>query len=185
MARTQNRSNKQPVDPIDYLGLPYSRVVIPEEDGTFRGEIFEFPGCIATGETEAEALASLKDVALSWLEASLAKGQVIPEPIENVEFSGKLVLRLPKSLHKKSARAAERDGVSLNHFIVSSLAEHVGIISAFRPATSMTHVVVMPSYFSSVSRGEVPRQTLTGPTRADLADLAIFHPSGLLELTNA
>jgi antitoxin HicB len=112
--------------PAEYLKKPYGRVIIPESDGTFRAEITEFPGCIAVGDTAGEALANLEDVAASWLEATLAKGQHVPEPIESVGFSGKLVLRLPKSLHRKAAFAAHRDGVSLNQFIVSCVAEQVG-----------------------------------------------------------
>jgi predicted RNase H-like HicB family nuclease len=103
---------------------------VPEEDGTFRAEIHEFPGCIATGDTETDALAALEDVALSWLESVMAMGKAIPEPIENLRFSGKLVLRMPKTLHKKAALAAERDGVSLNQFIVSSVAEQIGVRSS-------------------------------------------------------
>jgi antitoxin HicB len=114
----------------EYLKKPYGRFVVPESDGTFRGEIIEFPGCIAVGDTAAEALANLEDVAASWLEATLARGQRIPEPIENVEFSGKLVVRLPKTLHKKAAHIAARDRISLNQFIVSSIAERVGAQSA-------------------------------------------------------
>lgn len=117
-------------DPADYFKLPYSRVVVPEDDGTYRAEILEFPGCIATGDTEVDALAALKDVALSWLESVAAMGKAIPEPMEKLQYSGKLVLRMPKNLHKKAARAAERDGVSLNQFIVSSVAEQIGMQSA-------------------------------------------------------
>jgi predicted RNase H-like HicB family nuclease len=112
--------------PAEYLNRPYGRVVIPESDGTFRAEIIEFPGCIAVGDTAAEALANLEGVAESWLEATLAKGQRISEPMENGGFSGKLVLRLPKTLHKKAAYMAARDGVSLNLFIISSVAQQVG-----------------------------------------------------------
>jgi predicted RNase H-like HicB family nuclease len=109
-----------------YLRRPYARIVIPEIDGTYRGEILEFPGCIATGDTPAETLDSLEEVAAAWLAAALAQNQPIPEPAENTEFSGRLVLRMPKSLHKKAAQLAGRDGVSLNQFIVTSLAEQIG-----------------------------------------------------------
>ena len=111
------------------LKRPYARVVVPETDGTFRAEILEFPGCIATGDSAAEALTELEEVAVAWLSAALAQGQKIPEPLEAVEFSGRLVLRMPRSLHKKAARLAEREGVSLNQLIVTSLAEHVGASS--------------------------------------------------------
>src|SRR5271169_2780194 len=112
--------------PASYLKLPYARIIIPETDGTYRGEILEFPGCIATGDTPGEALDSLEEVATEWLESALERNQSIPAPVEETEFSGRLVLRMPKSLHKKAARLAERDGVSLNQFIVISLAENVG-----------------------------------------------------------
>jgi len=109
-----------------YLKKPYTRILIPETDGTFRGEILEFPGCIATGDTPAEALSALEDTAGAWLAAALANGQTIPAPIEANDFSGRLALRLPRSLHKKAARMAERDGVSLNQLVVASVAEYVG-----------------------------------------------------------
>lgn len=40
--------------------------------------------------------------------------------------SGRLLLRMPAELHAELARAAERDGVSLNQFITSSLARRIG-----------------------------------------------------------
>lgn len=64
----------------EYLRKPYSRVIVPEEDGTFFARILEFPGCIAVGDTEAEALANLEEVARSWLEATVARKQRVPEP---------------------------------------------------------------------------------------------------------
>ena len=121
------------VKPAEYLRRPYGRVVVPESDGTFRAEIMEFPGCIAIADTAAEALANLESVAESWLQATIAKGLRVPEPIEGVEYSGKLVVRLPKTLHKKAAHVAAREGVSLNQFIVSCVAEQVGARSTAAP----------------------------------------------------
>jgi predicted RNase H-like HicB family nuclease len=130
MKTTTNKKMKAIVEramgPAEYLKRPYGRTVVPEPDGTFRAEIIEFPGCIATGDTASEALANLEDVAASWLEATIAKGQRVPEPVENAPFSGKLVLRMPKSLHRKAAHLAAREGISLNQFIVTSVAEQVG-----------------------------------------------------------
>lgn len=110
----------------EYLKKPYGRLLVPEEEGGYRAEIVEFPGCFAEGESAAEAASNLEEAALSWLEATLAKGQTIPEPMEELDYSGKLVVRLPRSLHRRAAFAATRDGVSLNQFIVSSIAEQVG-----------------------------------------------------------
>jgi predicted RNase H-like HicB family nuclease len=110
----------------EYLKRPYGRMVVPESDGSFRSEIVEFPGCFAVGDTAAEALTNLERVAESWLDATIAKGQRIPEPLDNSGFSGKLVVRLPRTLHKRATYTAANEGVSLNAFIVSCIAEHVG-----------------------------------------------------------
>lgn len=130
-----------------YLAKPYMRLIVPENDGTFRGEILEFPGCIATGDTPGEAFSALEDVTKDWLEAALTMGQHIPETIDSNEFSGRLVLRLPKSLHKKAARLAEFEGVSLNQFIAASLAESVGerakaSSTVFVNTTASSHTVL-------------------------------------------
>lgn len=127
--------------PKDILRKPYHRVVVPDEDGSFSAEISEFPGCIAVGETGVDALSMLEEVAESWLEVALANNQEIPQPAEELEYSGKTVLRFAKSLHRQAANAAKREGVSLNQFIVTALAMHVGMIEAVRPAT-----IGLPTY---------------------------------------
>ena len=40
--------------------------------------------------------------------------------------SGRLLLRMPETLHAALARAADREGVSLNQFITTTLARVVG-----------------------------------------------------------
>lgn len=119
------------MSPADYLKKPYARLLVPEDDGSFRAEIAEFPGCIALGSSPGEAYSELESVAEAWLASVIARGQPIPEPMEEAGYSGKLVLRLPKSLHRKATYAARRDGVSLNQFIINSLSEQVGIRTAF------------------------------------------------------
>ncbi len=108
------------------LKEPYARLVVPEADGSYRAEILEFPGCIATGTTATEALENLEKTAQGWLLSAMELGQTIPRPVEVGGFSGKLMLRLPKGLHKKASLVAEREGVSLNNFIMCAVAEQVG-----------------------------------------------------------
>jgi hypothetical protein len=40
--------------------------------------------------------------------------------------SGRVLLRLPKTLHRLATRAAARDGVSVNTFLVSAVARELG-----------------------------------------------------------
>jgi len=114
------------MEPDAILKKPYARVVVPEADGSYTAEILEFPGCVASGETAADALNNVEEVAVDWIAASLEQGQEIPEPLDHANYSGKLVVRMPKGLHKRAARAADREGVSLNQFIVTCIAEQVG-----------------------------------------------------------
>lgn len=111
--------------PEEHLRQPYARVVIPTEDG-YHAEILEFPGCFAQGESPEEAYRSLEEAAYSWIEACHEQGQEVPAPSANAGYSGKIVLRLPKSIHRRAAVMAERDGVSLNQFLVSAVSSRVG-----------------------------------------------------------
>jgi predicted RNase H-like HicB family nuclease len=117
---------EEQMDPTEVLKRPYSRILVPDPDGRFTAEMLEFPNCVAFGDTAIEALSNLEEVAAEWVAAAIEQDQNIPEPLDSADFSGKLVLRMSASLHRKAALCAERDGVSLNQFIVTSLAEAVG-----------------------------------------------------------
>src|SRR3984893_4990519 len=92
-----------------------------DEDGGFIATAPDLPGSSAFGETESEALAELHDAIDAWIEAAGAAGNPIPEPSrpsEDVQPSGKLLVRMPRSLHAALARGAKRENVSLNHYVV-------------------------------------------------------------------
>jgi predicted RNase H-like HicB family nuclease len=123
-------------NPEEYLKEPYSRVLIPdEESGTYTAVILEFPGCIAQGDTPQEAYDHLEAAAKEWIDAALALKQEIPSVSQSLSYGGKVLLRLPKSLHRQLALIAEREGVSLNQFIVSALAEKVGAFTLYDKLT--------------------------------------------------
>lgn len=118
--------------PEDYLGRPYARVLTPDdESSTYTAEILEFPGCIAQGDTPEEAYGNLESAAAGWIEAALGMGQRIPEPSDSYSYSGRIALRLPRGLHRRAAQMAERDGTSLNQFLVAAIAERVGASSLY------------------------------------------------------
>ncbi len=114
-----------PETPDDYLKLPYSRILIPDE-GSYAAEILEFPGCFSQGDTPDEAIANLENAARAWIQVALDQGQEIPEPYVNQGYAGKIALRLPRSMHRQATHLAERDGVSLNQFLVSAIAARIG-----------------------------------------------------------
>lgn len=127
----------------ELLKKPYTRVLIPdEESGTFTARLAEFPGCLAQGDTPAEAYERLEAAAESWIEAALEMRQSIPPPTTDTQFSGRFALRLPRSLHRQAAELAELEGTSLNQFIVGTLFEKVGAVSCYRNLTRQYHSAV-------------------------------------------
>jgi predicted RNase H-like HicB family nuclease len=113
------------------LKEPYTRILVPDtETGTYGAKILEFPGCVSQGDTPAEAYANLEDAAKSWLEATLGAGDTVPRPFTTGGYSGRVALRLPRSLHKQASQLAELEGTSLNQFIVAAVAEKVGATTA-------------------------------------------------------
>lgn len=114
------------VQAAEILKRPYARILTPDPDGRVTAEIMEFPGCVAYGNNNVEALARLEEVAVEWIDAALEQGQEIPEPMDNAEYSGRLGLRMTRGLHKRASICADREGVSLNQFINTCLAEAVG-----------------------------------------------------------
>lgn len=71
------------------------------------------------GATLAKAAQRGHEVLRLLIESALKKGEKVPEPQRR--HSGNLRLRLPVSLHGRLAREAEREGVSLNQWIVGKL----------------------------------------------------------------
>ena len=106
---------------------PYARIIVPDDQGGYAAQVLEFSGCFADGESPEEAYSNLEEVAESWVESALAQGFPVPPPVATQGHSGTVSLRLPKSLHKRAAELAHRDGVSLNQFLVAAIAARVGV----------------------------------------------------------
>jgi antitoxin HicB len=121
-----------------YRDLPYGIILRKDEDGEWVARIEELPGCTAHGKSRSEALENLEEVETLWIEDALAMGDVIPEPQPNESLpSGKWLQRVPRSLHRKLAELAKREGVSLNQLATSIFAEAVGRRHA--PTTAAIH----------------------------------------------
>lgn len=105
-----------------YLGLPYTIQLHRSPEGGFVADVVELPGCISQGDTPAEAVEMVLDAMRSWITTALADGDPVPEPAPDA-YSGRFVLRIPKSLHRSLAVQAAQEGVSLNQFILYRLAQ--------------------------------------------------------------
>ncbi len=108
-----------------YLNLHYPVTIHPDPDGGFVAEIEELPGCMTQGETLEEVFEAIEDAKQCWIEAAFNDGHEVPLPRDMEEYSGKILIRIPKNLHRVLAHAAKREGVSLNQYITSLLAAGV------------------------------------------------------------
>ncbi len=109
----------------DYMKLPYTRLVqeINDESGHyFFGRILELDGCQSTGDTLDDLYESLNEAMEGYLEVKLENNLAIPVPELTNNYSGKFVVRLPKSLHQRLAIEADKEGVSLNQLALYKLA---------------------------------------------------------------
>lgn len=108
----------------EYLTLPYNYIIQPVNDESgfyFYARVLELDGCQSTGDTFEEAYENLKDAMKGWIEAKLEGGFDVPLPVGYDDFSGKFVVRIPKSLHYRLAVEAEQEGVSLNQYALYKL----------------------------------------------------------------
>ncbi|MQL53672.1 toxin-antitoxin system HicB family antitoxin [Desulfofundulus thermobenzoicus] len=110
------------------------RKLSPEDGGGWLAEIPELPGCMSDGETPQEALANIEDAKRAWIEVAIQRGQQVPLPESDSDddYSGKFTLRLPKFLHRQLVKAAKKEGVSLNQYVIALLSFNFGKISACR-----------------------------------------------------
>ena len=92
------------------------------EDAAFLAEVFDLPGCIADGPTEAKAIAAALAAARDWLAVANREKRKIPQPSSDVPASGKFNVRIPSSLHRELQRRARRERVSLNQLATMLLA---------------------------------------------------------------
>lgn len=112
-----------------YMELKYPTQIteIATEDGG--GYLIEIPllkGCMSDGETIIEALENIKDAKIEWFTYMLENNLPIPEPVDVNKYSGKFVVRIPKSLHRTISEQSKLEGLSLNQYVANSLAYVAG-----------------------------------------------------------
>jgi predicted RNase H-like HicB family nuclease len=99
-------------DPEKYTFVIRKTEEYPEEP--FVARVIEFPYSAGYGKTSEEAYA----VALKAIRTFEEEKLSLPNPLPHInEFSGRISLRIPKSLHRKLASYAEVEGVSINQYL--------------------------------------------------------------------
>jgi antitoxin HicB len=109
-----------------YLKQPYRMTLaFDEESNAWVVRYPELPGCLAHGATPKQALKEGEEAKALWIESAIENGIAIPPPQQTTAHSGKLILRLPRTLHEAAAESAQREGASLNSYSVQLVSEGV------------------------------------------------------------
>ena len=111
------------------LNFPYPVTLVRDEHGAedeWVATVDALAGCSARARTPEEALDRVSRAVAEWLEAAGREGREVPDPKFLQSHSGRLLLRMPQTLHAELSRVAEREGASLNQFITDVLAGALG-----------------------------------------------------------
>ncbi len=115
------------VDPLEeILAKPYAVEFVygetPQEGVV--AQVAEWPGCMTAGATREVALSHLKDAMRDWAEARLIAKLEIPEPMAT--YSGRVLLRIPRTVHRAAEQRAREEGTSLNTWLTTAIARELG-----------------------------------------------------------
>lgn len=106
-----------------YMNLKYPIITKEFEDEgeqVFSAEIKELPGLIVYGDSVEEVYQEIELAKSDWIDANMEWGREIPEPIAEdlEEYSGRITLRLPRTLHRNLKNHSIIESVSLNQTII-------------------------------------------------------------------
>jgi len=122
------------MNPRNY-NISIRRILVGEE-ALFEARIRELPDATEYADTMEEAYELALDTIETTAEIFAEQGRPFPKPASLVaDYSGRVTLRVPKSLHRRLADEADREGISLNQYLVSVLSFHAGT-SFERPAAN-------------------------------------------------
>jgi predicted RNase H-like HicB family nuclease len=155
-----------------YMSLSYP-VELTREDGLFVASHPDLPGCVAQGDTADESIANLDEARESWIAVGLEDKAFIPEPLPS-EFSGRLSLRIPASLHGRLARSSGRQGVSLNQLLNVILAEWASGIDFKDKAVAELRALLSASLEETTVVSESESVKVTTKTRTE-THLRLVH----------
>ncbi len=97
------------------------QVEFDDEADIFHGEVLDLKDVVTfQGRTPDEIRQAFRDSIDDYLEFCQERGKEPDRP-----FSGRLILRLPKDLHRNAYLRAREAGVSLNNWITNRLNESV------------------------------------------------------------
>ena len=127
------------------MGFPaYSfRVVWNVEDEVYVASCSDFPGVSGFGATADVALKEAQFSLELAIESYNEEGWALPEVEQVAEYSGQFRLRVPREMHALLAQRAADEGVSLNTYVLSLIANGLGQSDAFQLVKQETRALVL------------------------------------------
>ncbi|MBN1592536.1 MAG: type II toxin-antitoxin system HicB family antitoxin [Candidatus Coatesbacteria bacterium] len=92
----------------------------------------ELPGCVTHIDALDDLEKHVKSTIINWMGWLEDEGYEVPEPRDNVKYSGRILLRCPTSLHRALVEMAGLEGTSLNQLLVQSASQSLGLIQGKR-----------------------------------------------------
>jgi predicted RNase H-like HicB family nuclease len=156
-----------------------------EQDGTWSALVPELPGSVAVGQTPNGAMADLPEVIDLWIETAQERGMAVPAPRVDPEVSGRVLLRIPRDLHRALVNRARVEGVSLNTYMVSALSAAVGesLGARTRPAAAAVYWRKLEAVTGAPGIGRTRGIFTDESLRTGYHFEPNFDASGLLELS--
>ncbi|WP_281486567.1 toxin-antitoxin system HicB family antitoxin [Lysinibacillus sphaericus] len=168
----------------EFLKLQYKFIVTPYKDEEHNEEGFiitspELNGIEVFGETLEEAHEEFREAKIAWYEMKCNLGEDIDPPKVGITSSGRLTVRLPKTLHFKVEEFAKEEGVSLNTGFIQLVNEGLTGINnktIMNKLCKMEETFKKPTYIKFVSDHN-QTQEITFGRRTKIHDSAMFESS--------
>jgi len=121
-----------------YLSLNYPMNLIWDaNDKVYFVEFPDLPGCMAHGSTPTSAVKLSKEIKKEWLTDVLSSGFSIAEPKTDDDYSGKFVVRLTPTIHKRLSEQAAAEERSLNAHVATLLSERSAALMVEKVSSEM------------------------------------------------
>lgn len=146
------------------------RLDTSEGEEFYEARVTELQDVVAFGATHSEAYEAALDAIAGLQEMFALHGKKLPPPQgAPIEFSGRVTLRMSKSLHAIVNSRSQADGVSLNQWIVEAVARRIDSKATF--------------YFSDIIHyeGQISRKTDSMSVRSEKMKI---YSLGTTEKTN-
>jgi len=108
-----------------FLNLPWEFEVEKAPDGGYYSRVKGLP-CHSYGENLKEAAENINEALELYIEGSLEENLPIIEPDYLKKCTGRLSIRISKSLHCKLAKIADEEDVSISHLVNDAIIKKYG-----------------------------------------------------------